>query len=778
MRIQSKITASFTMVLAVATVSLSLILSTVSENKAANAVRYQTEQRFAGFRDVKKEQIENYFQTIERQVVTLASSIMTRQAAMSFKSSFHSYVEEREVGDVASERTAVLNYYNNEFGKKYLELNPGKKANTQQLVSQLGDVGLALQYDLIAKNPSPLGSKDAMVEIGNSTQYANFHSLYHSVYRQYLNEFGYYDIFIADAKTGHIVYSVFKELDYATSLLNGSYAQSGIAEVFKAALNLSENQTAVTDFAAYTPSYESAASFIASPIIENGEKVAVLIFQMPVDRINEIMTYHEKWLDRGLGESGETYLVGSDSTLRSESRFLISDKDNYLLALAKAGIEEHVVKEISAKGGSLGLQQVETLAAKRALAGETGFDVILDYRDVPVYSAYAPIKIKGLNWAILSEIDEEEGLAATMALRSSLTTMSVAVTLVMLILGIVAAHFVGRVLSKPIQDMYGIVEGISGSLNISTRLDVKSGAKDELADMGKAINHMLAAFEDVLSHAKQTSKKLNGSIIALNDGVTNVATTSNQQNEMTLSLSTAIEEMSSTSETLKESAINNQDASTETVNQANTGLKTVEYNQQVTTQLNDVLQKTSQHVEEVAHLATNIVSVLETIRSIAEQTNLLALNAAIEAARAGEQGRGFAVVADEVRSLAQRTQDSTTEIQKIIEELQQGSNSSVSAMKSATDIVEKTLASAAKTGEAFISINSQLAVIAEQNEHVTSASSEQTAVSLEMAKSVSQISQLANDNRDLMDKVSSINQQVGEANQDLEGSMSRFIVGD
>ena len=206
----------------------------------------------------------------------------------------------------------LSNYYQNEFGNKYLELNPDKKANTQQLVNQLDDVGLALQYDLIADNPNPLGSKDAMVEISNATSYATHHRFYHPAYRQYLNEFGYYDIFIVDANSGHVVYSVFKELDFATSLLNDSYAQSGIADVFKAALNLSENQTAVTDFAAYPPSYEAAASFIASPIIENGNKVAVLIFQMPADRINEIVTYHEKWLVRGLGESGETYLVGKD----------------------------------------------------------------------------------------------------------------------------------------------------------------------------------------------------------------------------------------------------------------------------------------------------------------------------------------------------------------------------------------------------------------------------------------------------------------------------------
>jgi methyl-accepting chemotaxis protein len=776
MRIQTKITASFTVVLAIATICLSAILLTESESRSAKVLRYQNEQRFAGFRDVKKEQIENYFQFMERQIVTLAHSTMTRQAATSFKDAFHTYVEERQIDDVSAQRSALTDFYKNQFSPKYASLNPDKQINVNQLINNLDDTGRALQYDLIAANPNPLGGKDAMVDINTPTLYANYHRLFHPVYQKYLTEFGYYDIFIVDADTGHVIYSVFKELDFATSLKNGSYADSGLGQAFKKAMAASDNETVITDFSAYSPSYETAASFLATPIFEDGKKEAILIFQMPVDRINTIMTYHKAWTESGLGASGETYLVGPNGTLRSESRFLIEDKTGYLSALKTANVNQNVIREIEAKSISLGLQPVGTDASRRALAGESGFDVVLDYRNVPVFSAYAPVNIKGLNWAILSEIDEEEGLEAAMALRSSLISMSIIATLMILALGVVAANFVGRVLSKPIEDMNQTVERISSSLDMGIRLTEVKGTRDELGDMGRAINHMLTAFENVLARAKQTSNKLNSSIMSLNQGVQDVTATSKQQNDMTMSLSTAIEQMSSTSETLKESAISNQGASSETVKQANAGLTTVENNQRITSQLNDVLQETSGHVEGVAQLATNIVSVLDTIQSIAEQTNLLALNAAIEAARAGEQGRGFAVVADEVRTLAQRTQDSTTEIQSIIEELQQGSNSSVGAMKHATEIVEKTLESAAQTGEAFKSINNQLALIAEQNEHVTNASSEQSVVSMEMAKNVSQISQLSNDTKDLMDEVSSTNHQVGEANKDLEESMARFSV--
>ena len=776
MRIQKKITLSFVAVLAVSSILLSTVLTLDSESRVVAELTKQAEQRLIGFRDVKREQIERYFEQIENQVLTLANSTMTRQALVTFKDAFHGYLDEQSDVDLTARKTALARYYQQDFGAKYSELNPGKKASVPALLDPLEDVTIALQYDLIAANPNPLGSKDELAVIPRPSLYGNYHSLFHPVFRQYLQAFGYYDIFIADAQTGHVIYSVFKELDFATSLKTGPYQNSGLGKAFKNALPLKQGETAIIDFAPYGPSYDAPASFIATPIFEEGVVEGVLIFQMPVDRLNEIMTYKQNWKQSGLGASGETYLVGQDGLLRSESRFLIEDKTGYLAAIKQAGVTPDIVAEISAKGSSMGLQPVNTLAAKKALSGQAGFDVVLDYRNVPVYSAFAPLNIKGLQWAVLSEIDEEEALLAVKNLTRSQTLVSVLVTLVLVALGAFVAHNLGRILSRPITHMLKSIEEIAGTLNVSVRIARYGKSNDEISDMAKAINHMLIAFDNVLRNAKQTSKNLNDSLSQLNTGVVNVAETSTKQNDMTLSLSSALDQMASTSETLKESAIESLSVTKQISSQAQSGLSAVEGNRQVTGELDHVLKGTSDHVAEVANLASNIVTVLDTIQSIAEQTNLLALNAAIEAARAGEQGRGFAVVADEVRTLAQRTQDSTTEIQKIIEELQAGSKMSVEAMTKAVEIVEKTMHSAGQTTDAFENISQQLAALTRQGGQVVQASEEQYSVSNNMAQSVADISELAADNRNQMKNVSEINKLVAKANKELEQSMAQFRI--
>ena len=144
--------------------------------------------------------------------------------------------------------------------------------------------------------------------------------------RNFLEKFGYYDIFLIDIDTGHIVYSVFKEADYATSLLTGPYANSNLGKAFQTARTANAPSfTYLIDFSPYAPSYNAPASFIVSPIFEQDKLLGVAAFQMPVDQINNIMTTHQNWRNMGLGESDETYIVGLDLTLKNESRFLIED---------------------------------------------------------------------------------------------------------------------------------------------------------------------------------------------------------------------------------------------------------------------------------------------------------------------------------------------------------------------------------------------------------------------------------------------------------------------
>jgi methyl-accepting chemotaxis protein len=271
---------------------------------------------------------------------------MTITAMTEFQRSYD-FVDED--ADINKMRNAVAKYYKNEFAKEYSNLNSGNTIDVMSLLKQLDDQSIALQYHYIQKNPNPPGNKHKLVDAKDGSRYSRIHNQYHPPFRQFVEEFEYYDIFLVDAESGDIMYSAYKELDFTTSLIDGPYANTGIGEAFRAVNKLDANDVALVDFSPYAPSYEGAASFIASPIFEGSECIGVMIFQMPIGRINTIMTSAEKWKDIGLGDSGETYLIGSDFKARSMSRFLIEDKKGFLELMKQVGVDSSTLAAMDAK---------------------------------------------------------------------------------------------------------------------------------------------------------------------------------------------------------------------------------------------------------------------------------------------------------------------------------------------------------------------------------------------------------------------------------------------
>lgn len=179
-----------------------------------------------------------------------------------------------------------------------------------------------LQYQYIANNEHPTKNKEKLDFAEDGSFYSKIHKKYHGQFKEYLQRFGYYDIFLIDTQKGDIVYSVYKEVDYATNLLNGPYYNSNIGRLFREARLATEpGFVKLVDYQPYDPSYGDGASFIASPIFDQGENIGVLIFQMPIYEINAIMTGSENWFLDGFGETGESVVIGSDGYLRSQSRF-------------------------------------------------------------------------------------------------------------------------------------------------------------------------------------------------------------------------------------------------------------------------------------------------------------------------------------------------------------------------------------------------------------------------------------------------------------------------
>lgn len=355
--------------------------------ETVGTLRNEAYSKLAAIRQVKKNAIESYFQQINDQVVTLAENTMIVDAMTVFNQTARSYNEDNNIspGRLHVMRTELASYYTDDFATQYESQN-GKTIDAAQFISQLSDVAVAMQHEYIWANKNPLGSKHLLDQGSDASPYSAYHKKVHPLVRNYLEKFSYYDIFLVEPDNGKIVYSVFKELDYGTSLVSGPWAKTNFAEAFRRARDLkAPGSVALVDYKLYTPSYDAPAGFIASPIFDDGKMTGVLVFQMPLDKISAIMSERA-----GLGKTGETYLVGPDQLMRS---------DSYL------DPKHH---SVSASFRDTTKGKVATEASKAAIAGKTGAGIIIDYNNNPVLSAYTPIKVGDLTWGLLAEIDVAE----------------------------------------------------------------------------------------------------------------------------------------------------------------------------------------------------------------------------------------------------------------------------------------------------------------------------------------------------------------------------------
>ncbi len=371
MKIRSKLLMILITVGLLPVLIISLLLFTLFTNEISEA----SFDKLTATRDNRAMQIEDYFSFINGQVKTMSSSTMIIDAMKEFDIAFRELNEQVTPAQLNQAKSGVQDYISNEFVPR-LEANTMKSETVDQFLTDLPATN-RLQYLYIANNTNEVGSKHLLMQASDGSRYSATHGKYHPAIKEFLEEFGYYDIFLVDIESGNIIYSVFKEADYATSLLDGPYANTNFAMAFKEASQATDPSTVVLkDFDFYVPSYNAPASFIASPIYDSGTKVGVLVFQMPVDKINGIMTGDGNWEASGLGLSGETYLVGADNRMRSISRFLVEDKAGYINTLRGVGYGEDQLNSIDIMETSILYQDVNSVAAQKAISGQTGTEIV------------------------------------------------------------------------------------------------------------------------------------------------------------------------------------------------------------------------------------------------------------------------------------------------------------------------------------------------------------------------------------------------------------------
>jgi len=432
----------------------------------------------------KAYQIESYFKIIRNHVQTLSNDLSTASAIAEFT---NAYRQLENVPLPANTSSKINAYYQNKFLPKLAQTEQGSPVLNSFLPESIASNHL--QYHYIANNSNPLGKKYLLNKASDGSEYSRLHERYHPIFRNIIEKFGYYDLFLIDPD-GRIVYTVYKETDFATSLVVGAYNESNLARLFASVRRSKEKDYArIIDLESYAPSYGAPAAFIAAPIYSQDKFIGVLAIQVPVDEINNVMTGNRKWESDGLGKSGETYLVGQDYLMRSVSRFLIETPEEYIQTLVNLGANKETIARIRQYKTSILAQVVRTPAVEESLMGKQGLKLIRDYRDIPVLSSYAPLQIEGLKWVILSEIDLAEAYAPIYDFERQLL---ISATLLMLLV-IILAMAMASLFVKPINQLIESARKVAdGQLDAIAVLETK----DEFGELAQSFNAMVLSLRD------------------------------------------------------------------------------------------------------------------------------------------------------------------------------------------------------------------------------------------------------------------------------------------
>ncbi|UDI91746.1 methyl-accepting chemotaxis protein [Pseudomonas kribbensis] len=337
---------------------------------------------------------------------------------------------------------------------------------------------------------------------------------------------------------------------------------------------------------------------------------------------------------------------------------------------------------------------------------------------------FTPIKgLPSVNWYIGLSVDKDKAFSMLSEFRTSAVIATViAVAIIIALLGMLI-----RILIQPLHVMTRAMEDIAdGEGDLTKRLTIQN--QDEFGVLGTAFNRFVerihGSIREVSSATGQVNEVALRVVAASNSSMYN----SDQQASRTNSVAAAINQLGAAAQEIARNAAQASTQASDARNLAEDGQQVVDRSIKAMNQLSSMLSASSSNIESLNSKTVNIGQILEVITSISQQTNLLALNAAIEAARAGEAGRGFAVVADEVRNLAHRTQESAQQVQTMIEELQVGARESVSTMSDSQRHSQDSVDIANLAGERLNSVTQRIGEIDGMNQSVATATEEQTAV--------------------------------------------------
>jgi len=472
------------------------IIGYVNGTEALRAIAYE---KLVEIRENRSREVAQLFRSIENSVRLSALNDTSKAAVRAFAEGF-AELNTRAPDSEAS--AAVDSYYRDTFAAD-LEEATGQDVDGSAFAPR-DAAETYLQYHYVIPYDS---WEDAIVadDAGDGSAWSAAHARYHDYYRSMTELQEYEDVLMLDTE-GNVVYTAYKGVDLGTNLFDGPYRLSNLALAYRDAMDRNiVGDVVLADFAAYGPSLGAPAGWAVVPIADQGEVLGALAIELPIERIDDVMTVAGEWELNGLGATGETYLVGEDGTMRSVSRALLDDAEAYQTDAVAAGLAPAAAALSVNNGNTLLQQAIAGTAVTRALAGDSGTLLESDYLGRPSLTAYAPLEVDGLDWVIVAQETEQEAMVPVEDFTRNLILSTAAMIIFVCVLSLVLAQVFVRPLRRLKTAAQRIAAGDEG-------VQVDAGSSDELSDVANAFNDMSRSLQ-VKSHLIAQQEKANEDLI-------------------------------------------------------------------------------------------------------------------------------------------------------------------------------------------------------------------------------------------------------------------------
>lgn len=473
------------MLLGVSVISV-LVAGLIGYLSGTHSLRDAQYQQLTQLRESRAREITEGLKSITDSAAILTHSSSTIDAMRDFSAGFN---ELQKAPLPPGAQQAIDKYYANVFGP---ELAKGTgEAVDPGLFKPTSNAQTYLQALYTVPANGDFEASEKMQSAGDPSAWSAHNAAYQNFFKDFSDRFGFDDVMLIDP-SGNMVYTAVKGIDLGANIVTGSYRSTKLAEAFRQVMrSTSVDEVIITDFESYAPAYGVPTPWVLTPIGDEKGIQGALALQLRPSEINDVMTGNGRWEADGLGKTGETYLVGSDRLMRSVSRELLTDPARFERDVVANGTPAEVAKREVESGDSILLQPVDTDAAGQALTGKSGVVTSPSYLGREALAAYAPLKIPGLDWAIIAKIDKSEALAPVTRFARNIALSTAAIVLAVSLLALLFS----RILTRPVRALAEAVRRVSGG-EIGVSVPVTS--TDEFGELASAFNDMSASL-----HTKQ-----------------------------------------------------------------------------------------------------------------------------------------------------------------------------------------------------------------------------------------------------------------------------------